>query len=121
MKKLLIFVAAGLMTMSSCEMLKDATSGLSNDEIVDGLKTALEVGADSSVFKTHKTNVFYQDALIKIAFPQEASIVLEYKDMVPGLSDMVDNFVLSMNRESAPPSIRELRNSPVVVGRCLSS
>jgi hypothetical protein len=83
---------------SSCEVLDKVTSGLSDGDIVQGLKTALEVGADSSVFKTHKTNGFYNDALIKIAFPQEAGIVLQYKNMVPGLSSLVDDFVLSMNR-----------------------
>lgn len=98
MKKILIFVIPGLLILSSCDLLEKTTSGLNNDQIVEGLKTALEVGADSSVFKTHKTNGFYNDALIKIAFPQEASIVLQYKDMVPGLNDMVNSFVLSMNR-----------------------
>jgi len=98
MKKILFLLVACFITVTSCDMIKDATSGLSNDDIVQGLKTALEVGADSSVFKTHKTNGFYNDVLIKIAFPQEAAIVLQYKDIVPGLNDMVTNFVLSMNR-----------------------
>lgn len=98
MKKFITLLIVTVFGLSSCELLKEATSGLSDDEIVEGLKTALVVGTDSSVFKTNKKDGFFKDQLIKIAFPPEASFVMQHKNDVPGLSSLIDQVVLSMNR-----------------------
>lgn len=72
-------------------------SGLSNDDIISGLKEALRVGTDSSSKKLSKLDGFFGDAAIKILMPQEAQDV-EKKLRSIGMGSMVDKAILSMNR-----------------------
>ncbi len=71
--------------------------GLSNDDIISGLKEALRVGTDSSSKKLSKLDGFFGDAAIKILMPQEAQEVEKTLRSV-GMGKMVDKAVLSMNR-----------------------
>ncbi len=72
-------------------------SGLSNDDIISGLKEALRVGTDSSSKKLSKPDGFFADAAIKILMPQEAQDA-EKKLRSLGMGSLVDKAVLSMNR-----------------------
>jgi Protein of unknown function (DUF4197) len=71
--------------------------GLSNDDIISGLKEALRVGTDSSSKKLSKLDGFFGDAAIKILMPEEAQQVEKTLRSV-GMGKMVDKAVLSMNR-----------------------
>ncbi len=71
--------------------------GLSNDDIISGLKEALRVGTDSSAKKLSTMDGFFGDAAIKILMPQEAQDVEKTLRSV-GMGKMVDKAVLSMNR-----------------------
>ncbi len=72
-------------------------SGLSNDDIVSGLKEALRVGTDSSSKKLSKIDGFFGDAAIKILMPDEAKKV-ESSLRSMGMGGLVDKAILSMNR-----------------------
>jgi hypothetical protein len=125
LKKIVLAVSIAS-ALVSCDMF-DKKSGLSNDEIVQGLKTALNVGTDSSVAITSKVNGYLKDEAIKILLPKEANIitdniqyagkVLEYATIVNNtaklvgltavstssietlnLSSLVDKTVISLNR-----------------------
>jgi len=74
MKKLLIPVLGLMITLSSCEMLDNST-GLSDADIIDGLKTALNVGADSASGNLARLNGYYSNPLVKIPLPAEAEAV----------------------------------------------
>jgi len=90
---LLLLAAIIIPAQQSCELINQSTTGLSNDEIINGLKTALTVGTDSSVFSTSKANGYLKDKLIKIALPPEAATMLktiDYLDQLPLLSSVVD-------------------------------
>jgi Protein of unknown function (DUF4197) len=80
---------------------KSATSssgtGLSNDDIINGLKEALRVGTDSSAKRLSKLNGFFADAAIKVVMPEEAKKV-ETTLRSFGLGSVVDKAILSMNR-----------------------
>ena len=71
--------------------------GLSNDDIVSGLKEALRVGTDSSAKRLSKVDGFFGDAAIKILMPEEAKKV-ESSLRSMGMGSMVDKAILSMNR-----------------------
>lgn len=71
--------------------------GLSNDDIISGLKEALRVGTDSASKKLSKANGFFGDAAIKILMPAEAQKVEKTLRGV-GMGGMVDKAILSMNR-----------------------
>jgi hypothetical protein len=71
--------------------------GLSNDDIIAGLKEALRVGTDSSSKKLSAANGFFGDAAIKILMPEEAQKV-EKNLRNLGMGSLVDKAILSMNR-----------------------
>lgn len=71
--------------------------GLSNGDIISGLKEALRVGTDISSKKLSMVNGFFGDAAIKILMPAEAQKVEKTLRSV-GMGSIVDNAILSMNR-----------------------
>lgn len=71
--------------------------GLSNGDIISGLKEALRIGTDSSSKKLSKVDGFFGDAAIKILMPAEALKVEKTLRSV-GMGLVVDNAILAMNR-----------------------
>ncbi|MCP4521452.1 MAG: DUF4197 domain-containing protein [Cytophagales bacterium] len=110
MKKLSVLLISMLsvaLLFSSCEELEGLTSedgALSNEEIVSGLKNALEVGTDTSVSILHAKDGFYKDELVKVIMPDEAKPILdavdELNDYGVNLQPLIDDVVLSMNRSA---------------------
>lgn len=72
-------------------------SALSSDEIVSGLKEALQVGTEKGANKLSALDGFFKDAAIKILMPAEA-VKAEKTLRNLGLGKQVDNAILSMNR-----------------------
>src|SRR5262245_5784914 len=70
---------------------------LTTDEIVAGLKQALEVGAENGSKKLSAVDGFFANAAIKILMPEEAKKA-EEKLRAIGLGKQVDQAILSMNR-----------------------
>ena len=74
------------------------TGGLSNEDIISGLKEALRVGTDSSATRLSRVDGFFADAAVKILMPKEAEKVEKTLRSIPGMGKLVDKAVLSMNR-----------------------
>lgn len=74
-----------------------SSKGLTNEDIISGLKEALSVGANNSTNKLSMVDGFFKDAALKILMPTEAQKV-EKKLRDVGLGKQVDNAILSMNR-----------------------
>jgi hypothetical protein len=72
-------------------------TGLSNEDIISGLKEALNVGTNKASEKLSAADGFFKDAAIKILMPEEAKKV-ESKLRGMGMGKQVDNAILSMNR-----------------------
>lgn len=72
-------------------------NGLSNDQIISGLKEALNVSAKNSVGLTSQLDGFYKNPEIFIPFPKEAESVKTLADKY-GLKTQTDNFVKQLNR-----------------------
>jgi hypothetical protein len=72
-------------------------TGLSNDDIVAGLKAALNKGVDSGTHKLSAVDGFFKDAAVKILMPPEAKKVESSLRSI-GLGKEVDDAILSMNR-----------------------
>lgn len=72
-------------------------SALSNEEIVGGLKEALQVGTEKGTAKLSAVDGFFKDAVIKILMPEEAKKA-EKTLRSMGMGRQVDNAILSMNR-----------------------
>ena len=80
---------------------------LSKGEITDGLKQALQVGAQNATGKVSAPNGFFGNALLKILMPPEARNV-ESKLREFGFGDQVDNAILTMNRGAEDASKKAL-------------
>ena len=74
-----------------------SSNGLSNADIIDGLKEALTVGTNNGTNKLSLVDGFFKNAALKILMPVEAQKV-EKKLRDIGFGKQVDNAILSMNR-----------------------
>lgn len=76
---------------------------LTNDEVIRGLREALNVGTNNSTASASKVDGFYKNPLIFIPFPPEAEKV---KNTVInlGMQKQVDEFVMTMNRAAEEAS-----------------
>jgi hypothetical protein len=82
---------------------------LSNDEIIAGLKEALEVGTEKAVTLVSKVDGYYRNPDIKIPLPESVQKV-EKLLRAAGYGQKVDAFELSMNRaaERAAPEAKSI-------------
>lgn len=80
-----------------------ANGGLTNDEIVGGLKQALTIGTQNGTNKLSAVDGFFKDAAIKILLPEEAQKVESTLRNV-GMGGLVDKAILSMNRAAEDAS-----------------
>jgi hypothetical protein len=93
------------MAMSALE----GSEGLSNSEIIQGLKEALRIGTGNAVTYVAKTNGYYKNGHIKIPLPENVQKVEKVLRTV-GFGKQVDDFELSMNRaaEKAAPKAKSI-------------
>ena len=99
-----------LIFISSCEYFEEIEfeDELSTEQIVEGLKTALEIGADSSTSKLAALDGYYLDAAVKIFLPPEADVIYDNLDIldnyVGGTKEFIvgelEKLVLSINRSA---------------------
>jgi hypothetical protein len=90
-----------------------SSSGLTNDEIIAGLKEALSVGATNSTSLASKTDGFNLNSFIRIPFPPEAVKVRDAAVKV-GLTNLVNDFETSLNRaaeEAAKTALPIFKNA----------
>jgi len=92
--------------------VKDALGGsgtLTNDEIISGLKEALEVGTEKAVALVSQQDGYYGNPDIKIPLPESVQKV-EKILRTAGYGQKVDAFELSMNRaaERAAPEAKSI-------------
>lgn len=95
---------------------------LTNEEVIKGLREALNVGTNNSTASASKTDGFYKNPLVFIPFPPEAEKV---KNTVVnlGMQKQVDDFVMTLNRaaeeaskEAAPVFLDAIRNMSIADG-----
>jgi len=83
--------------------------GLSEDEIINGLKQALEIGTSNAVQTVSQTNGYFKNPKIRIPLPENVKKV-EKLLRATGFGRQVDKFELSMNRaaERAAPEAKAI-------------
>jgi len=111
MKKFLFAAAVMAAFFSSCDVLNQAANNinlnegngtptkpsLSNEEVISGLREALNVGIKNSVNLTSVTDGFLNNVSIRLPFPPDAQKVKD-KALELGLSGQVDKFETTLNR-----------------------
>jgi hypothetical protein len=114
MKKILLLILVlsfNAHSQSFQGILKKATeiasgaqkTGLSSDDIANGLKEALRIGAEKGCANLAKPDGFFKNAALKILMPPEATKVENTLRSV-GLNQLADDFILSMNRAAEDAS-----------------
>lgn len=99
MKKIIyIILAITLILPVSCELFDEGGGGLTTEQIIEGLKTALIVGTDSSTTILSATNGYYHGgSLIKIPLPPEAEAVRNTINGSSALSALFNNSTYSLD------------------------
>lgn len=99
MKNYIFAFILGLFLFSACDgiELPEPTAGLTEAEMVAGLKEALKVGTDTSVKLTSRVDGYYKDKVIKILLPEEAKKVENTMRSI-GFGSLVDELILKLNR-----------------------
>lgn len=104
-----VLFAFSIATLVSCDTLQEMASqtvagsntgspqGLSNGDVISGLKEALNVGITNSVNVASITDGFLKNSNIRLPFPQDAIKVKE-KALEWGLSGQVEKFETTLNR-----------------------
>jgi hypothetical protein len=95
---------------------------LTNDEIIRGLKEALNVGSKNASSSASKVDGFFKNNIIKIPFPPEAKKI-ESTVRNLGMNKQVDEFVLTLNRaaeeaakEAAPIFLNAITSMTITDG-----
>jgi hypothetical protein len=113
MKKAILSIGlASLLFFSSCDVLMEilnsagGTTALTQSEIVEGLKKALVIGAETSSKTLNATDGYFRDKVVKILLPPEANVIVENLSKVPGLGQKtIDDVVLKINRAAEDAAI----------------
>ena len=74
-----------------------ANNALSNDDIISGLKEALQVGANNAGSLASKMDGYYKNPALFIPWPQEAMKMKEKLTQM-GFSNKINEFEMSLNR-----------------------
>lgn len=126
---------AAALSLYSCDVLDQAaqvvastgtgttnTPKLTNDEVIAGLREALNVGIKNSVDLTSITDGFWKNDIIRIPFMEDAIKVKE-KALEWGLDGQVEKFEMTMNRaaeeatkEALPIFVDAIKNMSVSDG-----
>lgn len=104
MRTLSLLLLAAILSLTSCQDFLDQVEDqeTTEEDIVNGLKTALRVGTDSSSTKLASAGGYYLDEAVKIYLPPEAAIITEHKDneilQAIGITQLIDTVILTMNK-----------------------
>ena len=115
-KVITLFVCSIIGINAQAQLLKDAlnkgkeavsgqkgTSGLTNDEVISGLKEALSLGAKKSAEAASLADGFNKNPLIFIPFPPEAQKMKDRLISI-GMEQKVKDFEISLNRAAEEAS-----------------
>jgi hypothetical protein len=119
MNKIYLMILSVGLFFVSCETLNEAEksvnnvingdnsdnsgSGLTNDEVIKGLKSALEVGIKNATNLTSKTDGFNKNLEIRIPWPDDAKDARQ-KLIDLGMKSKVDKFEETLNRAAEEAS-----------------
>jgi hypothetical protein len=106
----LLFLNTQLKSQSIQDLFKKANTilnnqkqGLNSEDIANGLKEALKIGAEKGCINLSKPDGFFKNAALKILMPPEAQKI-ESTIRAIGMNQLADDFILSMNRAAEDAS-----------------
>ncbi|MFO7723094.1 MAG: DUF4197 domain-containing protein [Bacteroidales bacterium] len=133
MKRIPLMIMIGMMVMlAGCDVLKygleqaakqTTQGGVTDSQIVSGLKEALKVGTSNAVSTLSVKDGFFRNAQFKIPFPPEVKKV-ETTLRALGMNSLVDDFIEKLNRgaeeavkEATPIFVNAITSMTIADGR----
>lgn len=130
-----VFLAGAILGMTACDVLNSASNvllapngtsenkGLTNGEVIGGLKEALTLGINNAVGLTSLTDGFLANNEIKLPFPESAIKMKEWAEGRPMFKAEVDKIIVTLNRaaedaskEAAPIFVNAIKNMSISDG-----
>lgn len=87
-----------ILLLTRCDKADEILNSLTEQEVVQGLKSALTVGTDTAVFQLNRLDGYFGDQLVKILLPEEAAIIVNNISMIPGGTELVNDLIVRINR-----------------------
>lgn len=103
-KKRLLIPALSLFLLSGCAELNTlmqsvpTSAPLTEADVAEGLKEALKIGSKNASSILSAADGYYGDELVKILLPEEAAVIIDNLEKIPGGEKMVEDVVLRINR-----------------------
>ena len=119
MKKNLLILLVPFLFLGGCAELNSLIQTLPADvplteaEVANGLKEALETGSRNAASILAAVDGYYGDELVKILLPPEASVIVDNLSRIPGGDQLVEDVILRINR-AAEDAAKEV--APVFIG-----
>ena len=131
--RILLFATCTSLFLAACTELQQigetilttptgTESVLSNEDVIAGLKQALEIGAEQAASLSSKVDGFNKNDLIRIPFPEDAIKVKETAEQY-GLGGQVEKFETTLNRaaeeaakQAAPIFVNAIKEMTVADG-----
>jgi hypothetical protein len=84
-----------MLVFTACDEINNIITdpALTDSEIIEGLKTALVVGTDSSSTTLSALNGYYGDALVRIALPEDAKLVQEKINAILSIAPALSSYL----------------------------
>ena len=101
---LLVIMPSGLLITSCDDFFSNM--GLTEAEVVEGLKEALVVGTNNSVVLANAENGYFLHQIIKIPFPPEAETARDVMVNHLGLGSLVEQFIMELNRAAEHAAVK---------------
>ncbi len=118
MKEKTIVLILSILLLTGCAQLMNimdtasTVKGLTEGDIVNGLKEALTTGARKAAEELSAENGYYGDMAVKIPLPDEAKVIVENISRIPGGEQLLENVIRNINR-AAEDAAREV--APIFV------
>jgi hypothetical protein len=103
---LIIFFLPGCAQLTQVLSTVSTSDLLTETDVINGLKEALNEGAKNAAGKLSLTDGYYGDLSVKIPLPDEARVIIDNISKIPGGAKLVEDVVLSINR-AAEDAARE--------------
>jgi hypothetical protein len=111
MKKFFLFAVLGtLLTLTACDVLTSAatsvlTNVLSNEDIGNGLKAALNLGIGKGADELSKKGGYFNSAY-KILLPEEARQITDKLRVIPGFTQLESNILEKINAGAEDAAVK---------------
>jgi len=100
----LLIPALSLILLSGCAELNTlmqsvpTAAPLTEANVSEGLKEALKIGSKNASSILSAVDGYYGDELVKILLPEEAELIIDNLEKIPGGEKLVEDVVLRINR-----------------------